>query len=82
MASEEKLQGVLGALKELEADTSLPKNVKAKLITIIKLLEAGSEVSMKVSRALHELEALADDATTPAETRMQLFSIQSMLEVL
>ena len=81
MVSEEKVRGVIDALKELEGDSSLPKNVKTKVASIIKILEEKGEVSMKVSRALHELESLADDSTTPSFTRTQLFNITSMLDV-
>ncbi|MBI4140461.1 UPF0147 family protein, partial [Candidatus Woesearchaeota archaeon] len=76
MVSEE-LNGVVGALKELESDTGLPKNVKTKLNQIIKILEGNEEFLLKKNRALHELESLADDASTPSETRTQLFSVQS-----
>lgn len=80
MVSEE-LNGIVSALKELESDTALPKNVRTKLNQIIKILDGDEESSLKKSRALHELESLADDASTPSETRTQLFSVQSMLEV-
>lgn len=79
--ADDGLSDVLSALKELESDSALPKNVKLKLNSIIKLLECNEESSLKKSRALQELESLADDATIPSETRTQLFGIQSMLEV-
>ena len=81
MPSQEKLNEVLSALKELDDDSSLPKNVKNKIISTIKLLEEKGEISIKVSRALHEIEQLADDVNTPSFLRTQLFHITSMLEV-
>ena len=79
--ADDGLSDVLNALKDLESDSTLPKNVKAKLNGIIKILESPEESSLKKSRALQELESLADDATIPSETRTQLFGIQSMLDV-
>lgn len=81
MASEQKLSEVLLALKEIEADQTLPKSIKTKISSTIKLLEEKGEISIKVSRALHEIEQLADDVNTPSFIRTQLFNITSMLEV-
>lgn len=81
MASIEKLNEVISYLKEIEADATLPKNVKNKLGAVIKLLEAKGEVSIKVSKALNELEQLAEDMSTPSEVRTQLFGVTSKLEV-
>lgn len=78
--ADDGLSDVLSALKELESDSTLPKNVKTKLSSIIKILESREESSLKKSRALQELESLADDATIASETRTQLFGIQSMLD--
>lgn len=82
MSSEEKLKPVIDALKEIEADTTMPKQVKTKITATIALLEGAGEVSMKVSRALNDLEQLADDTNTPSSARTQLFNITSMLEVI
>ncbi|MBI4141359.1 UPF0147 family protein [Candidatus Woesearchaeota archaeon] len=76
-----ELNNVLSALKDLESDGALPKNIKTKLNSIIKILESDEEFSLKKSRALHELESLADDVAMSSETRTQLFGIQNMLEV-
>lgn len=81
MASEQKLSEVLLSLKEIESDQTLPKSIKTKISSTIKLLEEKGEISIKVSRALHEIEQLADDVNTPSFIRTQLFNITSMLEV-
>lgn len=79
--AEEKLSETIQALKDVESDSSVPKNVKLKINSIVKLLEDKGETHIKVSRAMHELEELSDDANMPSFTRTQLFHITSLLEV-
>ncbi len=75
------IQQVISALKELEQDTSTPKNVKVKIVSTLRLLSDDSETSIKVSKALHELEDIAEDSNVESYTRMQIFNIVSLLEV-
>ncbi|MBI4017218.1 MAG: UPF0147 family protein [Candidatus Aenigmarchaeota archaeon] len=77
----EKILVAINFLKELEADTQIPKNIKLRLGQTIKTLEQNSEISIKVSRALSELEDLTEDANMQPFTRTQLFNIVSMLEM-
>ena len=77
----DSLQSALAALAELEEDQSTPKNVKARISAAIKLLTQDTETSVKVSRALSELEELAADVNMQPHTRTQIFSIVSLLEV-
>lgn len=81
MPTEDRLSNVINTLKELESDATSPKNIKARIVTVIKILEGKEEMSIKVSKALHELESLADDTNMPSFIRTQLFNISSMLEV-
>lgn len=75
------LQQVLVALRELNEDSTTPKNVKLKVENTIKLLNANAELSIKVSKALNELEVVADDSSVQAHTRTQIFNIVSLLEL-
>jgi len=75
------LQNVLAALQELEQDSSTPKNVRARLASTIKVLNENAETSIKVSKALHELEDLTEDTNVQSYTRTQLFNIVSLLEI-
>jgi len=77
---EEKLHPIVQSLRELESDQQLPKSLKLKIGTAIRTLEQNNELSMRVSRALNELEELTDDQNMQAYTRTQLFNIISMLE--
>ena len=75
------IEQVLVALQELEADESVPRNVRSKIVTTIGALSQDCECSIKVSKALTELEELTEDANIEAHTRSQLFNIVSLLEV-
>ena len=77
----DNLLQVVTALQELEQDSSTPRNVKSKISSTLKMLNADSETSIKVSKALHELEGIADDVNVESNTRMQIFNIVSLLEV-
>jgi uncharacterized protein (UPF0147 family) len=75
------LQQAIFALHELEQDTTTPKNVKTKVASTLKILNENGEVSIKKSRALHELEELSEDINVQSYTRTQLFNIVSLLEI-
>ncbi|MBI4145977.1 UPF0147 family protein [Candidatus Woesearchaeota archaeon] len=74
------LQQALTALQELEQDTTTPKNVKLKVTNAMKLLAQNTETSIKISKALAELEELSSDTNVQSYTRTQLFNIVSILE--
>ncbi len=75
------LKTAIDILKELNDDSCVPKNVKAKAALVIKILETGEEPSLRVSKALHELEDLADNIHIQADTRTKLYNIVSSLEL-
>lgn len=78
----DQLTTVIAALHELECDNQVPKNVKAKIVSTIQTLEQDGEMSIKVSRALQELEQLSEDSNMQGYTRTQIFNIVSLLEVI
>jgi hypothetical protein len=72
---------IIQALEELEQDNTVPRNVKMKVANTIKLLREESEKSIKISKAMHELEELSEDVNVQPYTRSQIFNIVSLLEV-
>jgi uncharacterized protein (UPF0147 family) len=80
--NQEKITTVITMLREVEADSCVPKNVKNKISITIKELETSTEeISIKISRALHALEELTEDNNMQADTRTQIFNIVSTLEI-
>ena len=79
--SEQDLMGdIIETLGDLKEDGVVPKNIKIKVDTIIQDLSQESEISMKVNKALNELDEISDDPNLQAYTRTQIWNIVSMLE--
>jgi len=73
---------VIDALNELKEDSTVPKNIKAKLENMIELLRENVERSIKVSRVMHEIEEIAEDVNIQPYTRTQIFNVVSLLEMI
>ena len=72
---------VIEALEELKVDTAVPKNVKTKIESTIYALQEEATVSLRASKALHELEDIADDNNMQPHIRTQIFNVVSLLEM-
>ncbi len=71
---------VIEALRELKEDHTVPKNIKAKIEFMISLLNEDTEDSIKVDKALHEMETITEDCNMQPYTRTQIFNVVSLLE--
>ena len=78
----EKTDAIIDALSELSNDNTLPKNVREKINNILINLRQESELSLKIDRALHDLESISDDSNLQSYTRTQIWNIISMLETI
>ena len=76
-----QIQQAVDLLQEVGTDAGIPKNVKNKILEIINFLKAQEEDSIKVSKALSELERLSEDINVEPYTRSQLFNVASILEI-
>lgn len=80
---EAEVQDIIDALSEVSDDNTVPKNVKAKIESAIKILgDESAELSVRVNKALNEFEEIADDANMQTYTRTQVWNIVSLLEKL
>ena len=75
-----EIESIIEALEELQGDRTVPKNVKSKIGATIFVLKEKVETSIKVSKALSELEEIAEDTNMQSYTRTQIWNIVSMLE--
>lgn len=73
---------VITVLEELKDDAAVPKNVKTKIDAIVKVLNGDFEISIKVNKALHELDEIANDSNMQSYARAQIWSVVSILEKL
>ena len=77
---EEKINSAVGALEELKNDGTVPKNIKNKIETIISSLKDNKEVSIRINKALNELDEISDNNNIQPYTRTQIWNIASLLE--
>lgn len=82
MDPESEIQDIIDVLSELQEDSTVPKNVRNKISITIASLREKKEVSIRVSKALHELEEVSDDTNIQAYTRTQIWNVVSLLEKL
>jgi len=79
MASDD-IKNIITALQDLKDDQTVPKNVRARLVQIIEILQSDLEPSIKVNKALDELDDIQSDANLQSFTRTQIWNIASLLE--
>ncbi len=75
-----ELKGIIDALNDVEQDGTVPRNIKERIQKTIGVLTSTGENSMKIDKALQELDEIADDINLQAYTRTQIWNIVSMLE--
>lgn len=78
----EKVNEVIEALDDMLNDSTIPKNVKNKIQSTMDALKEEIEISLRVNKALQELDELTDDINIEPYTRTQLWNIVSMLEMI
>ena len=71
---------VVNSLNEIQADATVPRNVRTKIEAIVNTLKDDTELSIKVNKALNELDELANDVNLQSYTRTQIWNIMSVLE--
>lgn len=79
---DERLLNIIEALEDLSQDRTVPKNIRAKLGIIATTLKEDSEVSIRIDKALQELDYISDDSNIQAHTRTQVWNLVSMLETI
>lgn len=80
MKAEEEIGGIVEFLEDFKEDNSVPKNVKECIKNIINTLKEDTDISIKVNKALNDLDEVADDPNLQSYTRMQIWNVVSMLE--
>lgn len=79
--SREKLSQAIAILDQIYEDKTVPKNVKEAVKNAKAALENESlEESIRINKALHELEKISEDPNVSAFTRTQIWNVVSLLE--
>lgn len=77
-----EMGSVIISLNEIQADATVPRNVRTKIEEIINTLKEDTELSIKVSKALNKLDEIAGDVNLQAYSRTQIWNVMSLLEKL
>lgn len=73
---------VMSSLNEIQADYTVPRNVRTKIESIVKTLNENIELLVKINKALNELDQIASDVNLQSYTRTQIWNAMSALEKL
>lgn len=76
-----QVETIIEAIKEIQADTTISKNIKTKLDETIKVLQEEKEESIKKDAAIHLLEEVTEDTNIPSYIRTQIWNVMSLLEM-
>jgi uncharacterized protein len=77
----EPLQQALAILDDLRDDSTLPKNVRSTISSILEMLSDESiDMSIRVDKAMLELEQISSDANIQSYSRTMLYQVTSNLE--
>ncbi|MBI5061558.1 MAG: UPF0147 family protein [Candidatus Aenigmarchaeota archaeon] len=79
---DDRIAGIIEALRELTQDSTVPRNIKMKVESVIQSLAEDTDVSIRVNKALSELDEISDDTNLQAYTRTQIWNITIMLEMI
>ena len=78
-----ELEEVILVLRSIKDDSTIPKNIKEKLDTaIVTLCQDNFEASIRIDKALEELDSISDDPNTPTYTRVEVLNIISAISLL
>jgi len=77
-----EIEIVISSLNEVQEDATVPRNVRLQIQSIIITLKANTELSIKINKALNELDEIANDVNLQSYTRTQIWNTMSVLEKL
>jgi uncharacterized protein (UPF0147 family) len=78
--SDQDISKILEFLKELEQDNTVPRNIKIKIAEVIQILSNDEDFSIRINKALDELDEVCNDGNLQAYTRTQIWNVVTMLE--
>ena len=78
---DQDMQDAIEILEELREDNTIPKNVRNSIERVIaSLKDEKSDMSIRIDRAMQELDDISADINLQPYSRSQLWHIASMLE--
>jgi uncharacterized protein (UPF0147 family) len=80
----DNLKQAMDIFQELQQDSTVSKNIRAKVSMMQKELEncPKEELSLRVNKIMSELEEISNDMNLPMFIRTQIWSLTGILEQL
>ena len=78
--TQENLSDILEYLDELKEDNTVSKNVREKINQILSILNEDKDISLRINKAMQNLDDISEDISLPSYTRTQIWNIVRMLE--
>ena len=76
-----QLNDIIKMMEDFEADSSVPKNVRAAVDEAKRKMRDNSlDLSLRVSDSIYKIEKVTEDPNLMAHARMVLWNILSALE--
>lgn len=79
---DERLVNIIEAFEDVANDSTVPRNIKTRITEIIAILKSEEELSIRINKALSELDEISDDTNIQPYTRTQIWNIASLLETI
>jgi len=77
---QKQIKEIMLVLQNIKEDLSIPRNIKEKInVTINTLCLENCDESIKINRALEELDTISDDPNIPTYTRIEVLNVISVL---
>jgi len=80
MKDSSKIKEALDMISEICEDTTTPKNVKERLNQITSILKEEVDISIRINKALNELDEIVNDNNMQQYTRTQIWNVVGLLE--
>jgi uncharacterized protein (UPF0147 family) len=75
----EKLNNIVSTLINIKEDDSIPKDVREKISLTISSLTCDIETSLKINKAVQELDDASNHVNIPSYTRIEILNVISIL---
>ncbi len=80
MAQQTQLEEVVIFLGTITDDVAVPKNLKSRIRDTIEVLKHDEEITLKINKAISELEDIGNDTNISSYMRTQIYNLISSLE--
>ena len=75
-----RINAIRGSFNSILEDAAIPKSLKTRIDNVVEMLNGSSEISLRLTKVLNELEEITGDNNLSPHLRTQIWNIISGLE--